>query len=144
MQVLERMQPTSGNKFDATKLLAALLFSPLFLSALMMTHTSAHPTEISSHAPERERKSEMGRKSQKEECIQYVPVEYRETPVHVSSSACSVYSNTCAHQHSIWLPAGQKCVWCFCTARSVSASRIYLGKQFCFLPTRGGLSKNRF
>lgn len=29
--------------------------SPLFLSALMMTHTPAHPAEISSHAPEREK-----------------------------------------------------------------------------------------
>lgn len=75
MPVLARMQPTSGNKFEPTKLLAALLFSPVFPSALMMTHTPAHPTEISSHAPQRERKSEIGRKSQKEEYIQYVRAE---------------------------------------------------------------------
>lgn len=59
MPVLERMQPTSGNKFGPTKLLAALLFAPLSLPALMMTHTPAHPTEIFSHAPERENEREI-------------------------------------------------------------------------------------
>lgn len=144
MPVLERMQPTSGNKFGPTKLLAALLFAPLSLTALMMTHTPAHPTEIFSHAPKREWERDRGRERGEEKARKRSAffTYRRKTPKHTFCShvppvpACSVYSGTCAHQHSIWLPAGRECVWCFCTARPVSASRIYLGKQFCYLRPR--------
>lgn len=82
--LLEAMQPTSGNKFGPTQLLAALLFSPLPLPALMMTHSPAHPTEIFSHAWEREKewgRDREGRKSQKEKCVLYVPAENTGAPV---------------------------------------------------------------
>lgn len=110
--------------------------SPLFfLSALMMTHTPAHPAEISSHAPEREK--------EERDVFFYVPLTHT-IAVCVSWSTCSVYANTRTHQHSLWFPAGWKFSWCFCTARPLSVLCIYSGKLFSYLRPRGFRSAFKF